>query len=66
MKRPKINQEVCWESPFDGWRFGEYLGVAPGGRDFAKVRTLNGVVHVRFDVLCFKGQEQPQRGVWTE
>lgn len=53
--KPRTGDTVCWQSPFDGWRTGTYVGLAPGdsgqGDPFVAVDSHNGRVHVRLSSL---------------
>jgi hypothetical protein len=52
---PPVGTVVSWYSPFAGWRFGSFLGLAPGdngkGDPFVAIRAANGIVHVRLSAL---------------
>ncbi len=54
---PAKGVPVSWHSPFDGWRSGTYVGLAPGdngqGDPFVTVDSHNGRVHVRLSALAY-------------
>lgn len=55
---PRAGSHVCWQSTFDGWRTGRFVGLAPGdngskGDPFVAVDASNGRVHVRLSALTW-------------